>query len=59
MQRRQPAESSEGENFNFDRDDFNDSSSDEVQAEDTWQPVVLGPTAKRTEFEKVSCSSSL
>lgn len=51
---RQPAESSEGEDFNFDKNvnDFNDSSSDE---EDKWQPVVLGPKAIRTDFERVSC----
>jgi hypothetical protein len=51
-------DSSEGEGFDFDdNDDFSeDSSGVEVVEEDTWQPIVLGKKAHRSEYDKASKS---
>jgi hypothetical protein len=58
--RKQHADSSEGEGFDFEDDNFDTSSSDGVEMIDTWQSVVLGPEAKRSDFERVSkCLSSV
>ena len=46
-------QSSEGKDFNFDEDNFDGLDSLEDDLEDPWQPVVLGPNAKRGDYEKV------
>jgi len=54
--RKSHRESSEGEDFDFDdASDFSGSEVDVIE-EDKWQPVVLGPNAKRTDYEKASKS---
>lgn len=56
--RKSHCDSSEGEDFDFDDNNFSDSSSSgvEVVEEDMCQPIILGKKAHHSDYDKASTS---